>query len=277
MRDPWAVRLSLCLYQWLLGAYPQEFRCEYEDEMAIVFRDLCLQGGTVGLAGVWGRTLPDYVISLVSEHIDRGVEMTKSKWIQISGWGLAASGFLFAAGLAASSRPAYNQYNSAAWAVDPYLNAIDLWIIVLSLLLMCAGFAGMLAHFQDRAGKLGQAGLVMSIIASLVSAVGAIGLGFHDGSPWWETFSFSFLVANIGLVLFGIACLRNHLFTKWNGLPLVVGGLILAVIIVSLGLFIDTTPDVLMWAVLITFTFGLGMIGYRVTVEADGKLTAVSG
>ncbi len=262
MNDPLRITLSVRVYRGLLRTYPREFRQNYGEAMVQVFRDLCLRSGEAGLFRVWGRALLDYAVSLVSEHIDRGVEMTKTKWIQLSGWGLAASGFLLMAGFAASSRPDYNPYNAAAWPIDPILNVMDFVLMTIAMLLMCAGFAGLLERFQKQASSLGLGGLLIGSLAGLISAIGAVGLGFFQNGPWWDLFMLGILGVNLGLALFGVDCLRRHLFARWNGLPLAIGSVSLAFALATMGPIHIEWPGVLEFVVLLAFALGLGLVGY---------------
>ena len=198
--------------------------------------------------------------------------MKRSDWIQLSGWGLAVSGLLFMAGMAASTRPTYNPYNAASWPVDPLLNRVDLILVTLGMLLMSAGMAGLLERFKNRASSLGRGGLVIGIIAGLTSAVGAIGLGFSDSGPWWNLFMVGLLGVNLALVPFGISCLRERLFTSWNGIPLVAGGVFFLFAVVSMGLV--EWPETVVTSMFFFFAASLGLIGYRLQSEAKGQQVA---
>jgi hypothetical protein len=67
-----AVAISERVYRSLLRAYPRELRDEYGDEMARCFRDLCREdlkdGGGVGLAALWARSLPDLLSTALKER-----------------------------------------------------------------------------------------------------------------------------------------------------------------------------------------------------------------
>jgi hypothetical protein len=67
-----AVGTSERVYRSLLRAYPRELRDEYGDEMARCFRDLCRKGledgGGLGLAALWARTLPELLYSALKER-----------------------------------------------------------------------------------------------------------------------------------------------------------------------------------------------------------------
>jgi len=59
-------------YRSLLRAYPRELRDGYGDEMARLFRDLCREeledGGGLGLAALWARTLPELLYTALKER-----------------------------------------------------------------------------------------------------------------------------------------------------------------------------------------------------------------
>jgi hypothetical protein len=59
-------------YRSLLRAYPRKLRDEYGDEMARCFQDLCREqleeGGGLGLAALWSRTLPELLYTALKER-----------------------------------------------------------------------------------------------------------------------------------------------------------------------------------------------------------------
>ena len=59
-------------YRSLLRAYPRGLRDEYGDEMARCFRDLCREGledgGGLGLAALWARTLSELLYTALKER-----------------------------------------------------------------------------------------------------------------------------------------------------------------------------------------------------------------
>ncbi len=67
-----AVGISEWAYRWLLRAYPRGVRGEYGDEMVRCFRDLCREeledGGGLGLAALWARTLPELLYTALKER-----------------------------------------------------------------------------------------------------------------------------------------------------------------------------------------------------------------
>src|SRR5260370_18737251 len=69
---PWLVRASAALYRRLFVLYPLAFRQECAADMAQVFTDLAREAhrhaGAVGVFAVWGRALPDLVVTALAER-----------------------------------------------------------------------------------------------------------------------------------------------------------------------------------------------------------------
>jgi len=67
-----AVGTSERVYRSLLRAYPRGLREEYGEEMTRCFRDLCRDeledGGGLGLAALWARTLPELFYTALKER-----------------------------------------------------------------------------------------------------------------------------------------------------------------------------------------------------------------
>jgi hypothetical protein len=67
-----AVGTSERVYRSLLRGYPRELRDEYGEEMARCFGDLCREeledGGGLGLAALWARTLAELLYSALKER-----------------------------------------------------------------------------------------------------------------------------------------------------------------------------------------------------------------
>jgi hypothetical protein len=67
-----AVGTSKRAYRSLLRVYPRELRDEYGDEMARCFKELCREeledGGGLGLAVLWARTLPELFYTALKER-----------------------------------------------------------------------------------------------------------------------------------------------------------------------------------------------------------------
>ena len=97
-----AVGTSKRAYRSLLRAYPRELRDEYGDEMARCFRDLCREeledGGGLGLAALWARTLPELFYTALKE---RSTMLTRNTYWAVIGVALATAFILLIPLLAA--------------------------------------------------------------------------------------------------------------------------------------------------------------------------------
>jgi len=90
--DERAVGTSQRTYRTLLRAYPRELRDEYGDEMARCFRDLCREqleeGGGLGLAALWARTLPELLYTALKE---RSTMLARNTYRSVGGVALATA------------------------------------------------------------------------------------------------------------------------------------------------------------------------------------------
>jgi hypothetical protein len=79
-------------YRSLLRAYPRGLRDEYGDEMARCFRGLCREeledGGGLGLAALWARTLPELLYTALKE---RSTMLNRNAYRAAVGVALAAA------------------------------------------------------------------------------------------------------------------------------------------------------------------------------------------
>jgi hypothetical protein len=224
---PRSLILSTYLYQALLSLYPPDFRRAYGSPMLQVFRDCARralrESGASGLIYLCGRMMLDTVQTALEEHAQRGVEMTKEKFIKLSGWALMLGGVAVMLGWLAGTRPEYNRFNAASLQIDRYANAVEFPLIIMGLLLLSVGFIGLLARYGRSASSFGRACLWLGAFTGLVSTVGAVGLGITDSGPWWSMFFLGMVFQYLGLALFGISNLRQPALPRWNGLPLLAG------------------------------------------------------
>jgi hypothetical protein len=221
---PRSLILSARLYQALLAIYPSGFRRVYGGLMQQLFRDSARRAlrehGSPGLLALWGWTMLDTVQTAIEEHSQRGVEMTREKFIKLSGWALMLGGLAITLGWLAFSRPEYNRFNALSLPIDQVANAVGFPLIVAGLLLLSAGFTGLYLRYGQGGGRLGRFGLGLGVLSGVVSA---IGLAVFDHEPWWTLFFFGMVVQFLGLALFGYSNLRQRALPRWNGLPLFAG------------------------------------------------------
>lgn len=97
-----AVGASERAYRFLLRAYPRELRDEYGDEMARCFQDLCREGledgGGLGLAALWARTLSELLYTALKE---RSTMLARNAYRSVGGVALVTACILLIPLLAA--------------------------------------------------------------------------------------------------------------------------------------------------------------------------------
>ncbi len=269
------VDLSARAYQVLLYAYPRAFRVEYGALMAQAFRDCCLRAARQGgLAELWGRTILDYLITVVGEHANRGAVMSRSSWIKLSGWAFAAGALLLLLSGLASTRPEYSPYNAASWPIDRYLNGAVWGFMILSILLIAAGMLGLWARFSGVLSGPGKASLLAGAIAGLVSVAGIVGLQIVDNELTWGTFLVGMAFMLLGLGLAGFSLLRQNLLGRWGAAALLAGFPMPLLLIVSIafeaitgrGLDPGISGGSLLWGVV---ALGLVILGLRLQSSAS--------
>lgn len=225
--DTQAVNLSVRFYRLLVMAYPSNFRREYGKDMLQVFRDCCRRsyqaGGSLTLLALWMRTLFDWFKTVLEEQLNRGTEMTRKKFIRLSGWALILGSISITVGWLASTRPEYSQFNAASLPIDRYANLVAFPLFTLGLILTSLGLLGLLARYGVGVGWFGRITLMLGALSGLVSALGTVGLAIFDSEAWWSMFFLGWTLQYLMLALFGLVCLRRNVLLRWNGLPLLAG------------------------------------------------------
>ena len=85
--NKWVVG-SQNVYKTLLSLYPADYRDEFAEDMLLVFRDenkvRFSQRGLIGLLFYWLRIIPDFIYTVLVEHISSptvnlGIDGTRAK------------------------------------------------------------------------------------------------------------------------------------------------------------------------------------------------------
>jgi hypothetical protein len=159
-QSSYPVNVSVRLYRGLIQAYPAGFRREYGDAMLQIFRDSCRrayrEGGNNALLALWARTGLDYLKTILEEYARGGTNMTREKFIKLSGWALIIGSVAIFVGWLAESRPEYNQFNAASLLIDRYANLAAVPLIVMGVLLVSLGMLGLLARYGAQSGGFGR-------------------------------------------------------------------------------------------------------------------------
>jgi hypothetical protein len=266
------------LYQALLILYPSEFRREYGGAMLQVFRDCgnraLREAGNAGLLHLWIRTMLDTVQTAIEEHAQRGVDMSKSKFVKLSGWAVMLGGLAMVLGWLAGTRPEYDRFNARSLAIDQYANAAAFPLLVMSSILLGVGFIGLLLRYGLAAGSFGQTGLMLGVISGLIGTAGGIGLEIFDTEPWWSMWFFGMVFQFLGLAFFGIASLRRRYLPRWNGVPILAGIWIPSYVLIGIlseqvsGRWVEMPEVITIFLLLLTLA---GLIGLGFLLLSDSR------
>lgn len=196
------VAVSVRVYQALLVAYPTKFQQEYGSDMVRVFRDCCLrtvrQSGTNGMVRLWVITIIDLLSSALAEHLQKENEMTKSKFIKLSGWAFVIGSFAFLTILRGSFAGS-----------------------VISSILLAIGLLGLRARYGEAVGSLGGNILLISIVAMILAYFAT---PIFRGNESWFVLQFTGpAVLLIGLTIFGLVAPIRKPLPHVNWLPFFAG------------------------------------------------------
>jgi len=233
--DPGLVSLSTNTYRLLLTFYPNRFRREYGSHMAQVFRDCCLhtyrQSGPPGMLALWALTLFDWFKTVIEEQFNRGTEMTQSKFIRLSGWGMILGAITLTFGFLADASTVRTWMYRLLGTPDTsegfqvYRTVSDNlggWLGFAGLLLLVAGIAGLRLRYGKLAGRFGHTSLLLSIVSGGIAVIALLGAYLEwDGAWYIMLYGMAGLFAF--LALFGVAALRAKPMPRWNGLPVLAG------------------------------------------------------
>jgi hypothetical protein len=200
--DITSVERSVRVYQWLLNAYPTQFREEYGQHMLQVFRDCCLrtvcQGGQKGLVRLWVFTLLDFIRSVLEQHLQKETDMSKSTFVKLSGWAFIVGSFAFITILSGSFAGS-----------------------LIGSILIAVGMLGLRARYGEIVGSFGRNILLIGVAGMVLTYVSL--------SVLWEVEAMYLLpfagpaVLLAGLTLFGLVALVRKPLPHVNWLPLIAG------------------------------------------------------
>lgn len=293
--DPGLVTVSTAAYRLLLWGYPAPFRGEYGGQMAQVFRDGCLkayrQRGVPGLLKLWAFTLIDWFKTVIEERFNRRTEMTREKFIRLSGWGwmVGAVSVFFATYLTEPGAVRAWMYRAFGAPITQdrfeifrvvYQN-LGNWLLLAGFSLFVLGAAGLRLHDGGQTGSWGKHSLFVSMLGGGMAGV-AVLMGFVMlWEVWWLLVWFGLVFFSGGLLIYGLAALKVKAFALENGLPVLAGiGFPLATILAILYRVIqgqDWQPGQWMMHVLLGVTLGsLFWMGYLLQKPARNNPAATS-
>jgi hypothetical protein len=241
--------------------------------MAQVFRDVCRRdyerGGLPRMTSLWARTSLDLLRTTVEEHIERGIDMNREKFVRWSGWALAAAGVLFAAGLILGNfdRSEFDPMGG----VDAIYEFGKVTGLVLGQILFVIGLLGLRAGYAGRSGSLGAALLLLAVLGSVVSLGGLLAMTSTEAA--WQIWMGGYLVMNLSLAAFGIVAVRRRVFSRWNPAPILAGigiPLLFGIGIVGADSVSGSAPEWGSFLAVALTAVGLILIGYRMQADAGG-------
>jgi hypothetical protein len=257
----WLMRLSTRLFQMLLILYPRDFRREYGREMTLVFRDTCRQTsrchGAAGILELWLTTLLDLFSTALVERLAEVNHMSSTVlFTRISGMVAAVGGLLLLILV-------YVEFilGGARFTLG--------YLIPIYGVCIAIGIAGFYILSQyELAGRIG---LGLAFLGGLVVSLGLTLLIILDRDGGWTTWMIGMVLYQVGLAVFGWSAFKHKPLPRWNSLPLLVGGLTLAIYILAM-VFGSEGNEIFFFLWLLAN--GLGWIGLGVLIMLGDKRTA---
>lgn len=196
------VSLSVKVYRLFLVAYPAKFKQEYGPHMLQVFGDYCThvfhQNGSKGMIRLWAITLFDLFQSLIEEHLQKETEMTKSKFIKLSGWAFIVGSFAFLTILSGSIAGS-----------------------MIGSILLAIGMLGLRARYGESVGSFGRNFLLIGVVG-MILAYAAVPI-FREVESLYILPYAGPAVLLLGLTMFGLVTLVKKPLSHANWLPLFAG------------------------------------------------------
>jgi hypothetical protein len=239
----------------LLVLYPRGYREEFGPHMSQLFKDCSREAldthGTPGLITLWLTTLPDLFKTAFEENFKEITHMSTEKFHRLGKLAFVLGAALFLLVFVISGME--TSYNDPLGGTDALIEYSKLGVGPLAMLMFFVGIAALRSAYGDAAGPSAKTGLTLSAFASLVSLVGAIGLGLQPWSNWldgaWYLFFFGADIMLLGIGLFGLSCMRRNVLAGINWL-FALGGLLLPVItllLLAAQMFIGTQNQLPEW------------------------------
>ncbi len=288
--DPRFVRLSITSYRLLLGFFPARFRFEYSPHMIQVFRDSCLdtyrRTGSPGLIPLWAHALFDWFKIMIEERFQQGTDMTQSKFIRASGWGLVLAAvallltFISEGDLQAWFTRIFGPPTtfSGLNRLQTVTGAVAESTSFFTILLITLGLVGLHLRFGERAGEAARTSLVVGVLGGVAGLVFDIGMTM--GLEQRPMVNICVAIMFAGLVGFGLAALRSKAMPRGNGLPVLAGVwwplLVIDAYVFPLGLS-RLGPEVPLWfSVSIFLLIGVSLAALGFVLQSDApRSTAV--
>ena len=276
------VSFSVGVYQLLLNMYPTQFRQEYGADMLQVFRDCCLRafhhGGKIGILKLWIITLLDFLRSVLTEHMQKEIDMSKSSFIRLSGWSLILGAVTFSLFLLGDyiENNVYDPFRRFQ-AFSEYSFLLSVWV---TPILLGVGLLGLRIRYGNKTGSFGKNILLLGAISGItVNLLGAL-LASNTEWGWLLLFTGNGVLLAC-LAIFGGIAMRVKPMQRWNSLPLLAGIWYPTFFLIA-AIYILTTnrpfPNALNQFSLITILQGIAliMLGFELQGDVPEKILATA-
>ena len=179
-------------YRSLLRTYPRGLRDEYGDEMARCFRDLCREeledGGGLGLAALWARTLPELLYTALKERstmLNRnayrsvvGVALATAFILLIpllANWAWNLADFVFAGALISGAGLTYVLAARKAGNIA-YRFAVGVALAAAFILVWVTGAVGIIGSEDNNANSMYFGVLAVGLIGAVIARFRPLGM-----------------------------------------------------------------------------------------------------
>jgi hypothetical protein len=140
------------------------------------------------------------------------------------------------------------------WMPD-MISGQDMLLIIIGQVALIAGFAAYYLLYAKRAGRIGKIGLLLFCSGGVLLAVGHVAFMPVIPSGLFIFVILGVAAAIIGLILFGVANLRQPVLTRWHWLPLATG------LMGFIGFFLFSGAEITAVFLLFRTLFALGLFG----------------
>jgi len=162
--------------------------------------------------------------------------------------------------------PEYSRYNARSSPIDLYLEYATAILLPITFLLLLVGMIGLYLRYRKAINSFGKFGLIVGVLGGVISLGAAIPL-FTNGPDWsWTAWMVGTLLYFLGLVVFGIAAVRDKLLPRWNALPILTGIWIPILFIVTFQMDWEATEYISLGAFLLT---AIGLAGLGLLLKSD--------
>lgn len=259
------VRLSTSFFRRLIIAYSAEYRERFGDEMAQVFRDLCLdvyrKEGLGGLARLWAGTLVDLLKTSIEERIGKLPLPSDDELVVLGSWSAVLGGIVSLILAFTHASPDWIEWVFRLEWIWPSLG-----------ILYFAGLLGLGAQRRLR-GEAADFGLVIAYLGAAGMVISGTAMLFMN--LIWVSFGNGMLILAGGLIMSGLTSLLSFRSTGMGAVLLADGTftLLLAMFTPNRNMGLLFRGDSMLFAILM----GLGWIATGLTLLRDRRQRTLYG